>query len=92
VARGVYDVYTVVTVLHSSDFGGDSNPALAFLVTTVHYERLTHFRLVIAKSLRLLEQAVHQRRFAMVNVRNDCDVTDFSRVLGCLRHELNLSQ
>ncbi len=81
-ARRVDDVHPVVAVLDGRDFGGDGDAPLFFLVAAVHDQLLAHLRLVVAEGLRLLHQAVDQRRLAVVDVGDNGDVPNLSRVLG----------
>ena len=81
VSRCVDDVYAVVSVLDSRNFGRNSNAPLALLITTIHDEFLAHLGLVVPKCVGLLQQAIHERRFAMVNMRNNGDVSNFVWVL-----------
>ncbi len=52
-ARGINNIDPIVAMLHGSNFGGNSNTAFLFLITTVHNEVLAHFGLVVTKSLGL---------------------------------------
>ena len=81
-ARRVDDVDAVIAVLDGGDLGGDGNAALALLVAAVHDQVLAHFGLVVAEGLGLLEQAVDQRRLAVVDVRDNRDIAYLSGVLG----------
>ena len=74
--RSIDNVDTVIPVLHSSNFGRNGNTALFFLITAVHDELLRHFSLVITKRLRLLEQAIYDGRFTMINVSNHGNVSN----------------
>src|ERR1035437_7519710 len=80
-SRGIDNINAVITMLYGRNLGGNGDAALFFLVATIHDQVLAHFGLVIAEGLRLLEQAVNQGCFAVVNVRNDGNIADLSRVL-----------
>ena len=53
-------------------FSQDRDAALAFELVRIHDPLGDH--LVLAEHPRLLEHPVHQRRFAMVDVRDDGDI------------------
>ena len=89
VARRVDDIDPVVAVLHGRNLGGDGDAAFAFLVAAVHDQILAHLGLVVTEGLRLLQQPVDQRRFAMVNMGDNRDITNLSRVLNVL-HEVKI--
>ena len=72
VTRGVDDVDTGVLPLDRGDLGEDGDAALALDVVGVH-GAFGH-ALVFAELAGLLQQAIHQRGLAMVNVRDDRDV------------------
>jgi len=55
-----------------------------FLVAAIHDQVLAHLGLIISEGLRLLEQTVHQRRLAMVNMRDNRDITYLGGVLDTL--------
>jgi hypothetical protein len=80
-AGRVDDVDPVIVVLDGRNLGGDGNSPLLLLVAAVHDQVLAHFGLVVAEGLRLLEQAVDQRRLAVVNVGDNGDIADLGRVL-----------
>ena len=56
--------------------GSDGNATLTLLFATIHDERLSHFGLVAAECIALLKQAIKQRRFAVVDVSNNCNITN----------------
>ena len=75
-ARSVDNINLMIVVIDRGLLGGDSNTALVFLVTRVHNESLAHFGLIITEGIRLFQKCIHQRRFTVVNVRDDCNITD----------------
>ena len=83
-ARCVDNIDTVIAMRDGSYLGSNSNTPFALLITTVHDERLLHLGLVIAKCLGLLEQTIDQGRLTVVNVGNNCNI---SNVLGILCHK-----
>ena len=74
VARGVDDVDLNAVVLAGAVLGKDRDAALAFDIAGVH-DALGDL-LVRTESTGLLQHLVDQRRFAVVNVRNDCNVAE----------------
>ena len=71
---GVDDVDFGVLIMNGRIFGKDGDAALALEVVGVHHA-FRHL-LVGAERAALLEQLVHQRGLAVVNVRNDGNVSD----------------
>jgi len=74
VAGGVNDVELDPVVVDRSVFGEDRDPALAFEVHRVHHS--VGDVLALAKGARLPEHGVDQRRLAVVDVGDDCDVAE----------------
>src|SRR6185437_6641819 len=74
VARRVDDVDARALPDNRGRLGEDGDAALAFEVVGVH--GALGDLLVLAERAALLQQAVHQRRLAMVDVRDDRDVAD----------------
>ena len=78
--RGVDDVNGVFFAILRVDpfngqiFGLNGNPFFAFEIHRVH-RALLHF-LVFTVGAALLEQAVHEGSFAVINVGDDGDITD----------------
>ncbi len=70
----VDDIDTGAAVLDGAVLGEDGDAALALDVIGVH-DPLAHL-LMRFEGSGLFEQAIHQRRLAMVDVRDDCDVSD----------------
>ena len=68
------DVAAVGLVVHRGALGQDGDAALTLLVVAVHGP-LGHL-LVGGDGARLTQQLVDQRRFAVVDVGDDCDVAD----------------
>ena len=73
VAGGVDDVDFLSVVVHSGVFCKDGDSAFAFDVVAVHNAVGNNF--VSAENSVLLQQLIHKRCFAVVNVGNDCNVT-----------------
>jgi hypothetical protein len=74
VPRCVDEVDLDPTPFHRSGLGKDGDSTFTFLVVVVH--DTLHHGLMRGKGARLAQQLVDQRGFAMVNVRDDRDVTD----------------
>ena len=73
-ARGIDNIDFDVIVHDSCVFREDRNAALTLQITGVH-DALGDL-LVRTESTGLLQHLVDQRRFAVVNVRNDCNVAE----------------
>ena len=77
-SRRVYDVdldpLVSLRIIHADSrvFRQDRNPALPFQIGRIQYA--LGYLLVTAEDVRLLEQTIHQRRFAMIYVRNDGNI------------------
>ena len=76
-ARGVNDVDFITVVKDRGLLRRDGDATFMFLVARVHDESLAHFRLVVAESVRLFKKPVDERGFAVVDVGDDGDVSDF---------------
>ena len=74
VAGGVHNIDVVILVFERGVLGLDGDALLAFKVHRVHDALLGRDGLVGAKRPRLLEQAIHEGRLAVVNVGNNSDV------------------
>ena len=74
VAGGVHDVDVVILVFEGGVLGLDGDALLALQVHGVHDALLGGDGLVGAEGARLLEQAIHERGLAVVNVGDDGDV------------------
>jgi hypothetical protein len=74
VPRRVDDVELHVAVAHGSVLGEDRDPALALLVHRVHHA--VGDLLVRAEHAGVAQHGVHERRLAVVDVRDDRDVPD----------------
>ena len=72
VARRVDDVDLDALIGDGGVLRENGDAALAFEIAGVHYA-LDDF-LIFAVHARLLEHFVHERRLAVVNVGNDCDI------------------
>ena len=76
-ARGVDDVDLDIFPMHRSALGENGDAALFFDVVRIH--RALNLALVVAVSAGLLQQFVHQRRLAVVNVGDDSNVAKVHR-------------
>ena len=89
VAGRVHDVDMIILVFERRVLGADGDAFLAFEVHRIHDAFLVGDGLVGAKSAGLFEQAIHERRLAVVNVRDDRDVPNVLHVefyFGRLTH------
>ncbi len=82
VAGGVDDVDLDAAVGDRGVFGEDRDPALPLQIVGVHDQLAGGIG--VAEDVRLLEQPVDQRRFAVVDVRDDRDVAEVL-LPGCRR-------
>ena len=83
VARRVDDVDLRVAVVDGRVLGEDRDPLLALEVGRVEHA-LAHV-LVVAEGARLPEHGVDERRLAVVDVRDDRDVTEIRAESHCSR-------
>ena len=74
VARGIDNIDLDTRILNGGVLGDDGDTALTLLIHTVH-DALSDF-LVITEGASLLEHAVQQGRFPVVNVGNDGDIAE----------------
>lgn len=63
-------------VLDADVLGKDGDAAFAFKIVVV--QKAFRHDFVVPEHLRLPENLVDQRRFAVVDVRDDCDISDFA--------------
>ena len=70
---GVDYVYLDALIMHGGVFGKYGYTAFSFDIAVVHYS--VYDSLVGAEDSVLAEQLVDHSRFAVVNVRNDCNVS-----------------
>ena len=75
VSWGIHNVDLGILVLNSCVFGQDGDAPLPLQVTGVHDP--VHHLLIFPVYAALLEHLVHQRGFAVVDVGNDCNVSQF---------------
>ena len=80
-SRGVDDVDLGVAIHHGRIFGQNGNAPLPFQVVAVENGGLGHLGLVVPKGVGLFKHGVHERCFAVVDVRDDSDVSDLHRYL-----------
>ena len=76
VPRGVDDVDVGPHVFDRAVLGENRDPAFAFEVVGVHHT-FGHL-LIVTEGARALQKAVHHRGLAVVNVRNDCNISNGS--------------
>ena len=74
VARGIDDVDFRSLIMHGGILGQNGNAALTLQIARVHHA--VHHGLVLAVDAALLEHFIDQRRLAMVNVRDDGDISN----------------
>ena len=74
-ARGVDDIDFEVFKMNGGVFGKDRDAALFFLVVGVHHP--FGDLLVVAEDVGLLEKAIEQGGFAMVDVGDDGNIANF---------------
>ena len=74
VARRVDDVDLRALVVHGGVFGKDGDAALALQIAGVH--DAVDDRLIFAVDAALLEHLVDQRGLSVVNVSDDCNISD----------------
>ena len=86
VARGVDDVDLDALVLDGDVLGQDGDASLALLVVGVKHALLD--LLVLAEGVGGLEHLVNQRGLAVVDVGNDCDVSNLLLEHGYLSSSL----
>src|SRR5579859_7802809 len=91
VAGGINDVDVVVLVFESGVFGANGDAFFTLEIHGIHHALFGG--LVGAKGAGLFEQAINERRFAMVNMGNDGDVPNVfhnlivqSSRIACQRH------
>ena len=75
VARRIDDVDPIAVPLKSGVLRADGDPFLALEIHRIHHALLD--LLIGAKGPRLAQQLIDQRRLAVIDVRNDGDITDF---------------
>src|SRR6185312_3501023 len=73
VAGGIDDIDLSVAPMHRGALGENGDAALFFEIVGIH--RAFGDALVLAVGAGLLQQLVHESRFAMVDVRDDRDIT-----------------
>ena len=74
VSRGIDNVYLRIAVLHGGVFSHDGYAALTLEVVRVH-DSLDDL-LIFAVNAALLEHLVNQRGFAVVNVGDNCNISE----------------
>ena len=73
VARGINNINFGVFILDSRVFCQNGNSALSFQVIGIHHA-IDH-RLILAVDTALFEHLIHQRRFTVVDVGNDSNIS-----------------
>ena len=76
VAGRVHDVDVVILVFERGVFGADGDALFLFQIHRIHQAFLRRLVLVGAEGAGLLEQTIHERGLAVVNVRDDGDISD----------------
>ena len=76
VAGRVHDVDVVILVFERGVLGADGDALFLFQIHRIHHALLGGLVLVGAEGAGLLEQAIHERRLAVVHVRDDGDVSN----------------
>ena len=86
VSGRVHDVDVKILVFERGVFGADGDALFLFQIHRIHQALLLRLMLVGAERAGLFEQAIHERRFAVVNVRDNGDVSNvlhkFSKRVG----------
>src|SRR5665213_818360 len=82
VAGRVHDVDVKILVFERGVFGADGDAFFLFQIHGIHQAFVGGFMLVGAEGARLLEQAIHERRLAVVNVRDDGDVSNVLHIVN----------
>ena len=72
-ARGVHNIDLRAFIMDGGVFGQDRDAAFPFQIVGIHHA--VHHGLVFAVDTALLEHLIHQRRFAVVDVGNDSDIS-----------------
>ena len=85
VAGRVHDVDVVVVILERRVLRLDGDALFLLKVHRVHQPLLGGLVLVGAEGAGLFEEAVHERGFAVVHVRDDGDVSDVLHIKSCCR-------
>ena len=75
VARGVDDVDLIIFIVDGRVLGQDRDAALALEIARVHHA--VYDGLILPVNAALLQHLVDQRGLAVVDVRDDCNVTNF---------------
>ena len=80
VAGRIDDVDVVVLVLEGGVLGADGDAFLALQVHRVHQALLLRLVLVRPEGAGLLQEAIHERGLAVIDVRDDRDVSNVLHV------------
>ncbi len=73
-SRCIYNIDFHIAILHGCIFGKYSYAALPFDIAAIHHPLLYH--LICAESSALAKQLVYKRSFPMVNMGDNCDISD----------------
>ena len=76
VAGRIHDVDVVILVFERGVLGADGDALFLFQIHGIHQAFFGRFVLVLAEGSRLLEQTIHERGLAVVNVRDDSDISN----------------
>ncbi len=77
---GIDDIDLVSVVIDAGLFGGDGDSPLVLLIHRVHNQMLTHFGLIFAKSMRLLKKPIYQGGLAVIDMRDNRNIANFTRI------------
>ena len=72
----VNNIYFNFPVKDRCIFCKDGNTFFPFQIIAVENGALRHGSLIVPESMRLFEHAIHKRRFAMIHVRDNRDISD----------------
>ena len=80
-AWGINDIDLVAVMINRGLLCCDRDTALMLLITRVHNERLAHLSLVLTESIALLQKSVNKRRLPVVDVRDNCYISNLTFVV-----------
>ena len=85
-ARGIHDVQARLAPIHRRTFGENGNAALTLEIVGI--QRAFDNLLVGVKSAGLAQHLIDQRRLAVIDVRDDCDIAHRLMHWVCHEHKL----
>ena len=83
VSGSVDDVDLDVVIGNGGVLRQNGNPLFPFEIVAVEYGCLTHFSLIVTKNMTLLQESINEGSFAVVDVSDDGDISDFSICHRC---------